>query len=402
MALPRISYLGAHTFAARMVIYASGFASSVLIARALGPEGRGLYLLPVTIVTIAAMVGSLGVEPAQVRLWAHRRASRDQFETAAAVLAAGLGIAAAALAWGFYQLGRPTLFEDVEPIDVAIVIALLPIWIHSNLVRSLLVLSGRLTTANVALVIGDLARSGGIVLLYLTVGLDVEVVLLMFGVLIVTPWILMTASPARTGRVRRPVPWPLIRSELRLGIQIAPYAVFLFLNLRLDIFLLAGRFGPADVGIYSIAVLLSELVWLATDSLAASIKERQANAPLHEAMDVTARAVRMNLLIAIAGGVVLALIAPVMIDVLYGDGFSAAAPVVWALAPAAAAMAVWRTVAVALIRFEKPWLPPLVGLIAMAVNVIANLLLIPSLGLIGAGLASLASYGCGAALSAPS
>jgi O-antigen/teichoic acid export membrane protein len=396
---PRISQLGAHTFAAGVTIYASGFASSVLIARALGPDGRGVYVLAVTIATLAALFGSLGVEPSQVRLWARRQASRDQFETGAAVLSATLGIAAAALAWFVYQLGRSSFFEGVEPVEVAIVLALVPFRIHSTLLRSLLVLGGRLTTANVAMVIGDLARTCAVLVLFITVGLSVELALVLYGAIVLVPWALMLRSPARTGRIRGPVPWRLIGSQLKVGVQIAPYALFLYLNLRLDIFLIAEYLGPGEVGVYSVAVLFSEAIWLATNSLVQSIKERQANAPRPEALGVTAQAVRMNLLIALGGGLVLALVAPVSIGLIYGDAFTGAAPAVWALVPASAAMAVWRTAAVALFRFDRPWHPPLIGLIALSTNVVANVLLIPPLGLAGAGLASTASYGSAAALS---
>jgi len=396
---PRISQLGAHTFASRVTIFAAGFLTSILISRALGPEGRGLYVLAVSTATIAALAGGLGIEPALVRLWAHRRASATQFETAAAIFSVALGIAAGAITWVVYELARSTVFEGVRPLYLAIAVAMIPFWIHGNLLRSLLTLAGHLTTTNVALVIGNLVRAGAILVLYLTVGLTVELVILLFGAMVVIPWALMLASPARPGRIAPPIPWRLIADQLRLGVQIAPFALFLYLNLRLDVFILADYEGAADVGLYSVAALYSELVWLATDSLVQSVKERQANSSLPETAEVTAQATRMNLAIGTAGSLALAAAAPVALGLLFSEGFSGGATAVWALAPAAVAMAAWRTVAVPLVRFERPFVPPLIGVVALAANLVANLILIPPLGLLGAGLSSLASYGCGAGIS---
>ena len=72
----RIARLGLHTLATQIGVYASGFISSVVIARALGPEGRGLYAVPIALATIAISLSSQGLELAQVRLWARFADSR--------------------------------------------------------------------------------------------------------------------------------------------------------------------------------------------------------------------------------------------------------------------------------------------------------------------------------------
>ena len=54
-----IAALAAHTLASRLVIFGSGAVAAVLIARSLGPDGRGLYYLPVTMAGSAAALGAL-------------------------------------------------------------------------------------------------------------------------------------------------------------------------------------------------------------------------------------------------------------------------------------------------------------------------------------------------------
>jgi O-antigen/teichoic acid export membrane protein len=106
----------------------------------------------------------------------------------------------------------------------------------------------------------------------------------------------------------------------------------------------------------------------------------------------------MTLLASVVVGGALAAVSPVAIPLVFGAGFARAVDAVWILLPAAAAMAVWRVAGVALNRFERPWFAPTVGLAAIAMNVVLNIVLIPPLGIVGAALASLISYGLGGTL----
>src|SRR5256885_16313138 len=88
---PTIAALSIHTLAGRLVVYACALLSSVLIARGLGPEGRGLYFLPIAIVTVVSTVCSQGIDLAQLRLWGRRAAAIPEFASAAAWLSALVG-----------------------------------------------------------------------------------------------------------------------------------------------------------------------------------------------------------------------------------------------------------------------------------------------------------------------
>jgi O-antigen/teichoic acid export membrane protein len=309
------------------------------------------------------------------------------------VVVAGLTCAA-------YEIGRDGPFARVEPAYVGIVVLVLPVWVHSTLARGLLVMAGRITVVNRALVAGDVLRTAGVVALVATGGLTVRAALALFALSIAVPWAL-AARELRRVAATPPVrpPRRLVTELAGLGAQLAPHGLFLTLLLRVDIVLLAQYRALADVGVYSVAVLIAELVWLPTWSLAQPMRQRQANAPAQEVAAVAARTVRMTTVLALAAAVGLAAAASLLTRVLFGGGFADAVPAVWALLPASVAMAVWRPVSFALVRLAPGWLTASVSIAALGVNVGANVLLIPALGIAGAALSSSLAYTIGALVS---
>jgi O-antigen/teichoic acid export membrane protein len=332
-----------------------------------------------------------------VRLWAARGESARDWARSAAWLAVPVGTLAAAGAWVVYELGRAGPFQGITRAEVATVLVLLPMWVHSVLLRGLLVFEGRLATANTALVLGDLCRTLGVVVLFARDALTVEVVLALFAPTIVVPWAICLHAIGGPKTFGRPVRG-LVRAQLAAGARLAPHFLFLTLNLRLDTLLVAGLAGAREVGLYSIAVLVAELVWLPTWALAQAMRAPQAGAEPAAAAEVTARGLRMTLVVSAVCGLGLAILAPLVVTVVFGSEFAPAVTALWLLLPASAGMAAWRLLSVILARLAPIWLTAGISLVALVANCVLNVLLIPPLGIAGAALASTASYGCGALL----
>jgi O-antigen/teichoic acid export membrane protein len=395
-----VAALSLHTLASRVALYVSGFVGSVLVARSLGPADRGLYALPVAMVTVAGALGSQGLDLAQMRIWARGSFAQAELAAAARWLALGAGAIAAALTLGAYEAGRDGPFAHLPRQDVAIVVIVLPMWVHSTLSRGLLVMAGSIRVVNRALVAGDVTRTAAVIALVATGGLTVRAALALFALSVLVPWAIAARALRRTVPASRRRPPRALLGELTgLAAQLAPHGLFLTLLLRVDIVLLAHYRPLSDVGVYSVAVLIAELVWLPTWSLLQPMRQRQANAPAEEVAVVTARTVRMTAVLATATALSLALGASVLTRVLFGGGFADAVPAVWALLPASVAMAVWRPVSLALVRLAPGWMTASVSIGALAVNVAANVVLIPALGIAGAALASSIAYSVGAVAS---
>jgi len=395
----RISRLGLETLASTIVVYGLALVAGILIARALGPAGRGRYHLPVTLATLAVLVGSWGLDQAQRRSLGSGTATRDELVATALAAGAGLGTAAALAAWALFSWNPGLLFDGVRPADMAIVAVMIPPQVHCRLLNSLLVLGDRLRASNAVRILAAAVQTTIAVCLAGFGLLTVEAVLVLYAATNLLLWGSTAAAVRGFGRVRH-VAWSTVRTELWVGTQLQPAIVLAHLNLRADVFFVAWYASLHEVGLYAVAVTVSELVWLPTDAVASAVAARQTTAPAAEAVDATMRAVRMSLVVGLLVALALAIAAPAIVGLLYGAAFRPAVPAVWALLAASVAMAVWRPIGGALLRLAPPHVQSVIAGVALLVNVGLNVLLIPRIGIVGAGLASVASYVAGATLAA--
>lgn len=182
--------------------------------------------------------------------------------------------------------------------------------------------------------------------------------------------------------------WPLMFASLAIVVY-----------MKIDEVMLRHLAGPAAVGIYAAAARLSEVWYFLPTALAASLlpallraRERDASSyasRLQQYYDLSAGA-------AYALSIPIALAAPWIVRVAYGEVFVAAGPIL--------AVHIWSSIFVFLGVARGQWLVNerlqrfyLVTVVAGAVlNVVLNLFLIPRWGGLGAAYATVASYGLAA------
>lgn len=142
----------------------------------------------------------------------------------------------------------------------------------------------------------------------------------------------------------------------------------------------------------------AEALWLAPEAAALAATPHQARAAPMQDAAVTLRAARVNVAMTAALSLLLAAVASPLVDRVCGPAYLPAAPALWALLPGIVAMAAQRSCGIFLVKRDHPWLiSGLLGL-AVGVNVLLNLVLIPRWGAVGTALASPASYVLSAAV----
>lgn len=173
------------------------------------------------------------------------------------------------------------------------------------------------------------------------------------------------------------------------------------LNYKVDVFLVERFLGLSATGVYSIAVMVAELLWLVSSSVTTAAYARIGTPDAREATRITVRAVHASVLLLMALSPALWLGAALVVPALLGEAYRPSLIALAVLLPgvalfgAASALSAWFTN-----HAGRPMVPALLATTSLVINIGVSLLAIPRLGLVGGALATTLSYGLTVALAA--
>jgi O-antigen/teichoic acid export membrane protein len=376
-----------HTVLTCAAKFALGAVSTVVVARALGPERRGAYAVLVTIATVALVLGNLSVESAHTSLWSR---ATDRGALAANALALGLGMGAVcAVATAVTAALDPAVLPVPDYGLLLVALLSVPCNMSAVLLNNVLTLSGRIRVVNWGGLLSVVVYCGTLVVLTVSGNLTLGRVIVMWTVSAAVPPAVAASAVRPRLRDRDPA---LARRALGMGLRYHPGYISLYLLLRIDVLVLNALTSRTAVGLYSVAVMLMDLTRTAADSIAQVTLHQQMGGDHDSAAALTIRTTRLAALLAAGSVGLMCAAAPVLIPVVYGPAFAGSVAPLLALAPGLTALGATRTLGSFLLRLHRPLLTSGLAFGALVANVALNLVLIPVWGIVGCALASSVSY----------
>lgn len=379
----------------RLLSTFAGFLASVLGARLIGPSGMGSVGESLTIAIIGAVVGSGGLNISAIFVLNRRPADRRS-STARLLL---LGLIATLVAGTIVLVGglagRGVL---TSPLDALIAAAPLTMSIVAFELCGAILLGLGDERAYVRVQAVEAVTSlgyTGIVLLAVSRSPAGFLTAATFGYVTATV-LAMAVTLRRVGRVAPAWDRGFAREMLGLGLRGQVGNVLQYLNLRLDLLLVPTLAGLAAAGAYLIAVRVSEVVLLVANSAGTLLFPRVAAQADLAATGATEALVRSTMLLVLIGAAAIALIAEPLLTVVFGPEFAPGAGPTRILALAMLPLALSRLLGGDLRGRGRPGLVSWSAGVALLVTIVADIALIPSLGIGGAALASLLAYSTGA------
>ncbi len=386
-----IGSTGAEALFLKILLFGLGFVGSIVVSRAVGPEGRGLYYLPVVAATTVTVLVKMGLQNANVYLLGTRGISVDRLAGQNGLVALVMGsIGALAMLQGPWLF--PSVFGQTPPILLLLAALTVPFSLYQMFSNGLLNLLGVVTWQFRGSLISGVVQLSVLVGLGLSGRLDPVAVVAVTLMTQIISWGLtqLAFDPPNMLRVRFDI--ALLRETLASSLILHLGMVLYYLHLRLDTFMVQAMAGPTALGQYSLAVMFAETIQMGSDSLAVSILPRQVGDNLRDSASLALRGSRMNVLISLGLGLGWAVTGYWVIQVFYGPAFAPAYLPLLALLPAMIALGVQRCTGAPVLRVGAPWKFAAIYGASVLVNVGLNLFLIPALGITGAALASSASY----------
>jgi O-antigen/teichoic acid export membrane protein len=251
----------AETLITRVLLIGLGIVSSVIVARTLGPEGRGFYAIAISLGGLGVQFGNLGLHASNTYYVAKKP---DLLPTlisnsiAVSFLIGGIG---SILFWGVLSIW-PYLVK-IEGVLLALTLVSIPFGLVYLLLQNLLIGIHEIHSFNKIEIgnrIASLILVSGIILVQ---KVSVETLFLthLSALFISCAWILLQFK-SRSPLIPRPS-FAVFKNNLQYGFKAYVAALFAFLVLRSDLLLLQYMLGAEQVGLYAVAVSVADLTLLA-------------------------------------------------------------------------------------------------------------------------------------------
>lgn len=363
------------------------FISGPILARALGPEGRGNLAAILLPVTLAPVVFGLGLGTFVTRE-AARKKSVSVLLGSVGPLVLGLGIVAALLGPSIAALfagGR-----DVVHTYVLIGFLLMPLSLLILLLQDFATGLERWSMVVMARVISAIVSTAAVVVLFVLGALTVAstaIVMFAAGMLSVLPTLPLVRELGRP-RFRLDV----VRESVPFGLKAWVGGIGSVANVRLDQVLMTRLVEPRELGLYVVAFTVSSFfINPVIGALTSGMLPRFASGE----PALIARVLRTTVAGVALVSALIALGAPLIIRVVFGDDFADALPMAWLLLVATVPLAGVTVLSTALTSSGYPGFSAGSEFVTLLVTVPCLLLTLSTYGAIAAALISIAAYGAG-------
>lgn len=380
------------SFGVSALILGLGTVTGIALARELGPQDRGALAAIVLWPTILVSIGSLGLPDALAFFVARQTQALSKVVGTAAALVAVLALLLTGVGAVLVplvsqsdandHLGQALIYLAFIPLYMPI---LFIIWILNGLQKF-----GLFQLIRLALFGG---HAFGILLLVVLDEVTIRSVVMVYLVVYAALALVSIAILLRESGRHFEVSTTLARSLLHYGLRSHLGNTSSLLNERLDQLMISLFLAPISLGLYVAAVTLTSFNQLLGSAVASVSLPSISRLNDHgEQVVAVRRFLRITAVAALAFALPMTLLVEPALQLFFGGAFSGAAPACRILIPASAVLAVGKAATSSLRGLGRPSDAGMSDLVGVATTFGALALLLPTLGITGAAIASLLAY----------
>lgn len=370
--------------------------TTILVARLLGPAGKGAYTMLGLLPYLAFLLGNLGIGQAAT-YYLCKTDKPAKIISSTLFLALILGFIVTLIFFICASLIQKNIFEEVPINLVFLSIAVIPFYFlffyTANIFLALSI--GRyniINLLNVALPLFFLLLS----FTFIKAQLDYAMFAWALGVIAtVLTSLLMIKKMTVTG-LSISLDYQLAQRLVRYGSKMYVYTLTQFLNFRLD-YLFVSLFLPlAQVGYYSVSTAIAEVTARLPAAVATVIFPVTAAQDQASATALITKAVRETLALVVMGVLILFVVGKYIVVIFFGTNFIPSVIPLLILLPGMISISILRILTNGLAGRGQPEFGAIAGGSALITTIVLDIILIPRMGINGAALASSLAYSSGA------
>ena len=379
------------TFATRILIICISFFTSILIIRALGPEGRGLYAVATSIGAMGVQFGNLGLHASNTYYVANNRKLLPNLIGNSLVVSFVIGGIGSLILWLLFEL-RPNI-APVQGILLILSITYIPFGLACLLLQNLLIGVQQIHDYNKIELVVKILSVFFIGLIIILKPITAEMIFsanlaaLIIGALL-SFWLLQGKQKIF------PLPlFSLFLGNIRYGLKAYLAALFAFLMLRSNLLIIKYLLGAEQVGLYSAASTLSDMIYMLPSILGIILFPKlSALSDLTEKWKITRDIIKLIAIIMSFIAVIFFFLGDITIIYLFGKAFQPAIVPFKILCIGVIFLGANSIISNYLASNGFPWFSVFIWIIFFIINTILNILLIPRIGIAGASYTALICY----------
>ena len=378
-------------FWAQILGNAGLFVALLLVTRALGPTGRGTVAFITVTALVTAWIARLGVTEATIVFAAQRPAARPVLLSNILAFATGAALIGALLVCGSLLLlpgVRPPGLGDAELAILAL--SILAAGVADAGYRFLLGCS-RFREHALVTITTSWIYPLAVALFWAAFGLTVAQAAFLWAATQALRALLLFSVGFREGGFGRPSR-PLLGESMVFGLRAWIGTIFDSLNFRIDQILIALIASEATLGIYVVAVNVSEVLLYLPGATAMALLPLVAGSEEERRLERTLRAFRSAWLVTLASVLGAALVVPPLLPRVFGADFEASVNPFLLLLPGALGAVAMIVFSNALLASSYPSLSSVPPLISFVLGLTLDIVLIPPFGASGAAAAASAAF----------
>jgi O-antigen/teichoic acid export membrane protein len=381
----------AFTYGTNVAAAFLSLANVLVIARALGAEGRGQVAFLTAIAWLVGSMSTLGVQEANANLAAAEPRLRRALATNSLLLSLLLGATSVGALVLLVEVA-PAVAGESDPTLRWVTFAFVPVIVLQTCLRFLAQADFAFGITNAAYLLAPAINIGvnGTFALLGVLSVETAVGVWLAGQTLETALIGWYVARRLAGFGRPDV--ALARRSLAFGLKAHVGRVMQLGNYRLDQWLLGAIAGPRELGLYSVAVAWAEALWYLPTALAAVQRPSLVRAAREEAARLAAAVFRGAALVTTVLALAMVAAAPLLCVVVFGEEFRGSVDDLRVLVAGAFGMVALKLFGNAMVARGRPVLQSVAIGVGFLCTVALDIVLIPPLGGLGAALASTLAY----------
>ena len=380
----------ASNFITQIITSALAFVVSVIVSRVLGPEGKGIVAYFLLFFTTIGQYGHLGITYATPYFskkteYNEKEVFNNNFSY---ILFMCLIISLILLVGRSLEI----IFTDYSYPMIILGVCTLTFTMIAEFLSTFYIANERIIEVNRVNLTSNLLKLFTILVLWLTSNLNLYTYL----IVITLPLILNTIFLIRNLKINFKIiiNKVLLSKEFKFGITIYLSTLFIFMNYKIDQVFIKFMLGKEQLGIYTVAVSLAELLFLIPGSVAGAILGRlynmEDNNP-NERKKLTSGTIKVTFYITFIL-MLIGIACTVLIPIVYGEDYSGAILPTIILFLGILFASIGKISASYFQSSGEPKIHLYITFIVFLINIVMNWIMIPLVGISGAAIASTISY----------